>query len=63
MKILMYQVNNANRALTSLQQELKKQTVFSFIALLAAYATVILCGKALGDKVTNNHECYNISKK
>jgi hypothetical protein len=26
--------------MTLLQQELKKQTVFSFIALLAAYATV-----------------------
>jgi hypothetical protein len=26
--------------MTLLQQELKKQTVFSFIALVAAYATV-----------------------
>ena len=22
-----------------------------------------LCGKALGDKVTNNHECYNIYQR
>ena len=33
--------NKLIMSITLLQQELKKQTVFSFIALLAAYATVI----------------------
>jgi hypothetical protein len=37
--------------MTLLQQELKKQTVFSFIALLATYATVGY-GNALEDKAT-----------
>jgi hypothetical protein len=66
--IILYPSNNATQPENKLIHEhdfitarIKETNSFFIHCITCGICYCGLCGKALEDKVTNNHECYNIT--